>query len=158
MAKTYTFEEQLALGQRGEHDLDCVLLNVYPDLRPATLREEKQGIDRVGTYPPSGRIHTIQIKSDWVAHRTGNAFIETVSRDKHQKPGWVYTCQADLIIYYLPEIPRIYCIKPSTLKAALPEWEKQYSTAIAKNRTYNTLGILVPLIEIERITIARSIK
>lgn len=148
---THDFQEKLKQGQRYEAELDHWFSYQF-DIARVTLEEEKRlGIDRRFVERSSGRRFTIQYKADEVAGRTGNAFVETVSVDTAGSPGWVHTCKADYIFYYVPGLAVCYIFRPDALREQLERWEKMYRTATAANANgYKTHGVLVPLDELER--------
>ena len=47
---------------------------------------------------PRGQRFSVEYKSGIQTFYTGNMFLETISVDMSNKPGWVYTCQADQIL------------------------------------------------------------
>lgn len=143
---TYDFDHQLAEGEEGEAYLDAFFRERGHTIRPATHDEQRQGIDRVFTAP-DGRVARVEYKTDFLAAKTGNAFVETVSVDRHGKMGWALTSQADTLIYYLPG-KVIYVLPFMSLRWALPTWIRDYPAKSAQNRDYATHGILVPLDEL----------
>lgn len=46
-------------------------------------------------------ITSIEVKTDRLAHRTGNAAIELESSPG--RPGWFWTCDADWLVYIVPD-------------------------------------------------------
>ena len=141
----YQMVEQLAQGEGAEARLDrhfagrCII-------QPATRAQQQVGIDRLFTHRQTGLTYTVEYKTDWTAGRTGNAFIETVSVDIQQIPGWAYTAQAEWLVYFVPTRLQIYLIAFTDLRAQLPTWLTSCKAAPPiPNRGYNTLGILVPL-------------
>ena len=146
----YDFASQMKQGQKGEQEIISHLTAKGWHCRSSTRDEQRQGIDLIACK--SDFCRSIEIKSDRRASNTGNAFIETVSvfkDDKIIKKGWVYTCQAQYLFYYLPQDLLIYCFKPINLVKYCDRWAKQYRTVSIPNRGYKTKGILVPLHELE---------
>jgi hypothetical protein len=140
---TYDFDQQLAEGAQGEAFLDDFFRARGHSVRPATMDEQRQGIDRVFTRP-DGRVMTVEYKTDRLAGKTGNAFVETVSVDARGKMGWALTAQSDYLVYYIPERV-IYVLPFMSLRWALPGWMRDYPARSAPNRGYDTHGVLVPL-------------
>lgn len=155
----YDFDQSLAKGKLGE---DAVLkyLSSHSAFRPATWADERAGIDawletKAGEYP-------IQIKTDDVAARTGNAFIEYCHIFHHDglwlDTGWLQKCEAFRLAYYTPthtaDEPswrNILWLDPLKLRFAAREWfcnPKKYPTRGAVNKDYTTWGLLVPLSEL----------
>lgn len=150
---TYDFTTQLADGESGEDYLDRKFSRWYT-IRPATRLEQRQGIDRWYTRIRNGETFAVEYKTDRTAGRTGNAFIETVSVDTANKPGWAYTSQARYLIYRIPDPEAIYIIPMAEIRYRVDKWRATYPERTIPNDTYNTIGTLVPLDEIERIAAA----
>ena len=145
----YGFNQQLKEGEQQEQKLDAFFARWY-NIQPVAMDMQRLGIDRLFTRRDNGHVFKIEYKSDWTASKTGNAFVETVSVDTPHTPGWVYSSQADYLIYYLPKAMRAYIIAFENLRVRLPQWTK-FPTRSIPNQGYNTVGLLVPLAEIERV-------
>ena len=145
------FRRSLAYGKKHEATLDTFFGRNWT-ITPLTLNQERAGLgDR--QFCRDGDKYLIEYKSDETASRTGNAFIETVSVDTTDKPGWAITCKADFIFYYLPLDNLIYVISPETIRANLKLWQNKYQTVPTgkgKNDGYRTWGIKLPLYELEQ--------
>lgn len=150
----YGFDQQFAQGNKGENVLDTYFSRLYFVLL-VPLDMQRLGIDRVFLNRESLMTHTIEYKTDSRAAQSGNVFIETVSIDRDNKPGWAYTSRADFLFYYLPQVGRVYCIEMSTLRRYLGDWVKHYPLKEIANKGYNTRGILVPCRDI--VPIARLV-
>ena len=149
----YTFRAQLEQGKAGEEMLDQHFLRWFRVL-PVTMADQRRGIDRVFVNRSTGRVYNVEYKTDRRANQTGNAFIETVSMDAPRRvDGWVYTCQADYLIYFCPDPDVIYVLLPAALRAMLQEWSARYPTRSIPNVGYETHGLLVPLDELERVAV-----
>lgn len=144
----YEFDAQLVAGKRGEARLDAWLAP-RGQLRVATLAEERRGIDRYLT-DHEGREWALEYKTDYRAQDTHNAFLETVSVDSERKPGWVYSCQADYIAYYVPGEELIYWLRPARVRQLVGHLSHWRPTPVANER-YRTWGFVVPLRCLERI-------
>jgi hypothetical protein len=147
--KTYTFEKQLAQGEQAETRLDAFFARWY-DIQPVCRQDQRRGIDRFFTHKETGARVAVEYKTDWTASKTGNAFVETISVDTTDKPGWAFTSQADYLMYYLPGDLLIYVFKFSTIRRLLPRWQRDYPTRRIPNQGYCTHGLLVPLAEFEQ--------
>lgn len=141
----YEMKKQLARGEEAEQLLDRHFADRF-EIRAATRKEQRQGIDRIFVQHESQRRYLVEYKTDWTAGRTGNAFVETVSVDTKNIPGWAYSSQSDWLIYYVPDQQRILILSFARLRELLPSWIQKHKAAPPiPNRGYNTLGILVPL-------------
>jgi hypothetical protein len=153
-AITYDFQQQLAEGQAYERQLDQHFSRFDIDIRPAMMDEQRQGIDRFFTHRPTGIVDTMEYKADSLAGKTGNAFVETISVDTTNKPGWAVASKAKYLVYLVTEPETIYLVSMKQLRQELPRWQATYRTTSAANDGYRTHGVLVPLHELERIAIA----
>lgn len=147
----YSFKRQFRRGQKAERYIDTLFADRFR-IKPASRSEERRGIDRHFTND-KGKHYTIQYKADKTAARTGNAFVETVSVDTRDIPGWAYTCEADFIFYYVDDIGPIYILRPKDIRKKLTRWQNKYQTRKIPNKNYNTIGLLVPLDEFERLAV-----
>lgn len=149
----YSLRRQLEKGERWEKYLDSLFVDNF-SIRPATRQQQRQGIDRIFTHKLWGTEYRIEYKADKTAARTGNAFIETTSVDTWNKPGWALTCQSDFLIYYIVGIGPAYILRPRDIKANVSEWQGRYPERKIPNKGYHTVGLLVPLAELERFAVA----
>jgi hypothetical protein len=145
----YDMNRQLRKGEAAERYLDSLFGSQF-DIRRATRAEQRQGIDRIFTRPYDGKEFKIEYKADKTAATTGNAFVETVSVDTDNKPGWALTCQADYILYYVVGTGRVYVLRPKVIQEHLERWARDYPLRHIPNGTYQTVGLLVPLHEFEQ--------
>lgn len=148
--KISSFKEQLAVGQKSEHFIATLFTSAFK-VEFAGMAQQRQGIDFIFTDRVSGAVRLVELKTDWTAAKTGNAFIETVSVDVDSKLGWVYTSRADWLLYYVPGLDMLYRINFDELRDELPNWLKWHPVRKIPNQGYNTHGLLVPLVELERI-------
>lgn len=148
----YKFQEQLAIGEENEMKLDSFLAKWF-DIDRVSQEGQRQGIDRLFTRRDNKVTYRVEYKTDFTASRTGNAFIETVSVDTQQKPGWALHSQADFLIYFLPLDGLIYAIRMPQLRAQLVSWKARYPLRSIPNKGYSTIGLLVPLRELERLAV-----
>lgn len=147
---SYGFRTQLAIGQANETKLDAFFERWYV-ITPATMEQQRQGVDRIFTRRDTGEVFKIEYKTDYTAAGTGNAFVETISVDVDRKPGWAITSQARILLYYVPGPEVVYVIQFAQLRRQLARWEEIYPVRSIPNRGYHTHGLLVPLLEFERI-------
>lgn len=144
----YNFDEQNLQGAKGEAFLDAFFAERGHTIQPATRGQQRIGIDRVFLW--EGKMARIEYKTDFLAADTGHVFVETISIDTDGKAGWAYTSQADLLVYFIPGLRRIYVIPLETLREHLPAWVEAYPSRSARNEAYSTHGLLVPIAEFAR--------
>ena len=142
----YEFDEQLADGENHEEELDTYYSQWY-SVSKISIAAQKAGIDRVWTNNTDGFRYSVEYKADTTAARTGNAFIETVSVDTDNKPGWAYSSCSQILIYYIPPLKIAYRFKTLEIKYFVNEWKKKYRLQPVPNKGYKTIGVLVPLEE-----------
>lgn len=147
---TYSFTDQLATGAQGEARLDAHFARWFI-IRHATPEEQRQGIDRIYIGRADGRTYRVEYKTDHAANQTGNAFVETVSVDTDNKPGWAFTSQSNFLLYYITIAEVVYVVDFAKLRRRLPTWQRSYRLRKIPNRGYHTHGLLVPLDEFERL-------
>jgi hypothetical protein len=148
MGETHDFDRSAEVERRWSPVLDRWIRKSYAFFREATDAEQRRGIDRIA-IDDLGHEVAIDYKCDERAQWTGNVFMETVSVDTRRTPGWLYTSDADWILYFVvPEV--VYAFSLSKLRAEIEGWIKRYREVPAKNRSYRTLGVLVPLREARR--------
>lgn len=147
---TYDFNTQLAKGKKGEQILDDKFSDRFIITQPNLSKEKKDGYDRVFVSKVnSDVVLLIEYKTDFIAHKTGNAFIETVSMDAYNRDGWALTSKADYLFYFVVKDLLLYIIKMKRVRELVPGWLKEYPTRKSVNNGYNTHGVLVPLYEFE---------
>ncbi|MFA5377849.1 MAG: hypothetical protein WC455_19015 [Dehalococcoidia bacterium] len=103
--------------------------------------------------------YLVEYKSGIQTAFTGNIFLETISVDTQNKPGWVYTCKADYIFYAALLNGKILIFVPSDLRARIEALKRSFKvvkTSHAQNDGYNTHGVIVPLAYAER-NLAKSV-
>ena len=110
----------------------------------------------------SGKLLYLEYKSGiqtvdgkWPGRRvpgTGNVFLETISNDVTNAPGWTETCRAHHILYACVSRERltgfILCFEPERVRSWMATHAGNYRevpTSRGQNPTYKTWGRLVPL-------------
>lgn len=161
----HDFAESLQRGHDGEAVVSAHLREHGCIVSGVGMDQQRQGVDFLVRLP-TGLAIRAEVKTDLRCclpspghpHGTRRVAFETVSNDGTGKLGWVYTCQADWVLYYLPGDELLYWLRPSILRATLPEWERaarlrkpDFRPFTARNGSYSTLGVLVPQYELERI-------
>jgi hypothetical protein len=149
-AIVHDFTASLEQGLEGEAYLDAYFSKWYA-IHSVSHMAQRSGIDRwFRPHTEPARLIAVEYKTDARANQTGNAFIETESV-AGKKQGWAYTSRADILIYRITEPDAIYILPMPRLRSALPGWLARYRTVNVQNPTYVTVGVLVPLLELERI-------
>jgi hypothetical protein len=148
MSAYLSFESRKRDGIRGE---EAIYRHFSPDWIVTCVSRDLQkfGIDFRFVHKTKSIAYWIEVKTDYRAGKTGNAFIETVSCDARGTRGWALTSRADYLFYFLPDDLLIYALQPPRLPALVREWTRRYRSVSVPNFDYNTRGILVPLHELE---------
>ncbi|MDF0554898.1 hypothetical protein [Kamptonema sp. UHCC 0994] len=131
--------------------MDTIFYQWYK-IFPASAEEDYIGIDRI--FFAGSNKKTVQYKTDFLSYKTGNAYIELLSRSDLLTPGWIYTAKAEWLIYFVyPKI--IYCLSLKKMRDILSIWKSKYRTVKVKNTKYFGEGLIVPLQELR--AIAKSV-
>ncbi len=148
----HLFSDSLKRGADGEDVLDKYFSDVYEyKIKKSSFADERRGIDRWFGRENTSLNIPVQYKTDDAASKTGNAFIETVSVGENMiQKGWVYSCEAQLLVYFVPGLKKAILLNPKNLRGAVDDWLAKYRVRPARNKDYWTYGILVPLAEIEK--------
>jgi len=141
-AIAYSFNQQLKKGESAERFLDSFFEQRFVVV-PVTPERQRLGIDRVFTRRVDGQSFTVEYKTDWTNARTHKVFVETVSVDTANKPGWAYTSQANKLLYYLPGEHLVYVLAMKTIRKALPLWSRKFPLRKIPNRGYCTYGLVM---------------
>jgi hypothetical protein len=148
----YKFDAQLQQGHAGEEAIYQWLSRFYTIHRCTDMAQQRQGVDAIIRHKDSGNQFLVEVKTDYRAAETGNAFVELVAYDKPTlKLGWAYTCQSDWLIYFLPVSGQIFFLKPRRIRDRLNFWLSRYKQRTVPNQDFNTRGLLVPLQELQDI-------
>jgi hypothetical protein len=143
------------VGAHDERELDERFAPDF-DIEYASRADQKRGIERWLTR--DGVMLTVEIKADLHTHATETALIETVSvngsQGRREVSGWTLTSEADLLLYYLPVTQQFYVLPMAEVRDALCQWERRYSRRKLVNGWYNSWGWVVPLRELEKMSIA----
>lgn len=149
----YDFDTQLAKERRSVDTIAHALRSAGYRLQLLDDRPtQRMGIDAT-VATPNGYRHSVEFKTDFQASKTGNFFVETVSVDTEGALGWAYTSTAQLLGLYIPGQERILLIQMWDIKRLLPTWTRRFRLASCANDTYRSHGLLVPLKELEAITV-----
>jgi hypothetical protein len=146
----HTFAAQYEQGKQAEQLLDRHFARWYKIQTIPLSTERAEGYDRLYIRRHDRQPFKVEYKTDWVAAETGNVFIETISVYEERKPGWMYTSQADVLIYFIPPRGEIHIVKMPLLRMIFPSWKTRYKETFAMNEGYRTYGVLVPLKQFTR--------
>lgn len=144
---------QFTNGKAVEAFLDEYFGKAGYTIRQTTPHEERVLCLGDRQFGLNGGAFFVEYKSGIQTFYTGNIFLETVSVDAVNKPGWVYTCQADFVYYACLLNGKILVFKPEQLRTKIIGLKQQFrevKTGKGQNSGYNTHGLIVPLVYAEK--------
>jgi len=139
----HEFDASRAIERKWAPVLDRVLRENYTNLEVATLADEWRGFDRF-VVDDAGQRVGLEYKFDERWQQTGNAFIEIVSNSETGRLGWLHTCQARWLLYFLTPTT-VLVFRMDRLRCVGRQWQQAYPVRPAINAGYCTLGICVPV-------------
>lgn len=140
----HNFNESVNRSEEHNKKLDSFFSKWYEIIR-MPLTTDKIGIDRLWSDKETHVKYSVEYKADERTADTKNAFVETVSVDKTNAPGWAYTCAAQFIVYYIPQWNKAWIMNTIAIKNRVEEWKQKYRQVKAVNENgYTTYGIAVP--------------
>lgn len=146
MKPVRTFAQQVHTGAAAEAKLDRWAEQRFGEPpEQVDMAMQKAGIDRTVAGI------TLEYKADSQGHRTGNVFLETISVDRTGKPGWVWTTEADWVVYWLPASGDGWLLAPAALRDRIWDWSRRFRVKVSSNPTYHSYGLLVPVGELEQV-------
>lgn len=156
MPKAYTFSEQLRIGKAAERQLDAYFsqwytIEVLPREIEMMIHSDRLFIDAYGKQT------VVEYKADYLGHKSGRVYIETLSVDIDNRPGWVYSSMADVLVYWIVGSGELYSVRPRELREHVPQWEARYPKVKAHNEMSSGAGILVPIREIAELSIYNGV-
>lgn len=135
---SYSFDDQLKVGERGEERLDRCFSRFY-QISPVPMELQRLGVDRI--FNNKGIRFTVEYKTDLKACSTRNFFLET---EVDSKPGWLFSSVAQVVIYYIP--PDAYVLNLLALRQDIHNgFLKGEESKPIPNVGYQARGILVPI-------------
>lgn len=145
--KQFTMSPQFKQGMSVETWLDTYFSNHGFKIKRTTPEQERKLClgDRI--YSKGMTTKFVEYKSGIQTFYTGNIFLETVSVDTQNKPGWVYTCKASWVIYAALLNKTILWFDPVYLRSIIETLKTKHRVVSthAQNATYKTWGVIVPL-------------
>lgn len=152
--RTYDFRERHDRGKEAERFIYEAFQGRFCVI-PAPRYLQDQGVDF--TFSGQSGVFKVELKTDDRAHQTGNAFIETVSNDREGLLGWAHTSQADWLLYWVPGRHQCYRLAMGDIRDRVPHWRQVHDERSIPNKgyggDYNTIGLLVPLLELAAISL-----
>lgn len=111
---------------------------------------QEHGIDRIIVLKSDRHLYIDEKKSS----RSYNSFfLEYISNDRIQSPGWMEKpLRIDFLAYAFMPDQRVYLMQWDMLQIAWRrmrrKWLEIYPRRKARNKTYNTLGVCVPISDV----------
>jgi hypothetical protein len=150
---THDFKERLnySLESSDEPFWEAVYKKAFPSFTKIMtvndLAKQKLGIDRVLYFGNGKEIYIDEKKREKV---WPDILLEYISVDRNNTPGWI---EKDLVMDYLAyafmPTQRVYLFPWDMLRRAWlhykEDWLKKYKIIEAKNNTYSTWSVAVPI-------------
>lgn len=151
------FRKDLTTGKAGEEILRARILGFKNIVSVDDISNSKRGIDDDIDFEilyADGHTRTVEIKTDLMAHRTGNIAYEEYS---HRNPGCFARTKADYIMYFIYETGEVYVLNPVNFRMFIAEMKSNPEKAEmlrvkAKGMGEGAYGYLVPIKVLEKET------
>lgn len=142
------FQQDLRTGNIGEEIISSflkrnTLTKIVLDVRNDKLFQELD-IDFI-QETLQGEIRKIEVKTDMMAHKTGNLAYEHTSNKYYNTIGCFEKTRADYIFYYLTETKELYILHTESLRSYISNNKNRLREV---NMGDNALGYLVKLEEL----------
>lgn len=143
-----TSTEQYITGKEVEATLDDFFRGRGWQIIQTTKHQERTLCKGDRKFIRRDKVYFVEYKSGIQTYYTGNVFLETVSVDTTGAPGWVYTCQANFILYAALLNHKILVFRPPDLRDRIEGLKRIFptkKTGKGQNQGYDTYGVIVPL-------------
>ena len=140
----YAFNTQLKIGEKYESVLDKYFSRFFV-ISEAPIELQKLGVDRIFTNRQNGKVTSVEYKTDFKTDKTGNVFLETVSMDINEKPGWAFTSIAQVLMYYVPGLNTVFIADMLEIKSNIDRYISECGTLSVNNGWYKAAGVALPL-------------
>lgn len=146
MQKIYHFSSQNKIGQDGENKIRAYFAAIGIETFSVPLSVNKKGVDFY-TVEFGEKVY-YEVKTDSMAAKTGNCFLEVISNTSTAKLGFLFTCKSDFILYYVPEFGKFLKIPPPELRYYITFNADKFKIKSCANPGYFSEGLLVPYAEL----------
>lgn len=139
--KPYEFKGQLAASEPPVDRVANWLIAHEYIVSEATKQQQWEGVDLIAAK--SSITLRIEVKSDFMAHRTGNVFIELLSNIESGRIGAVYS-QSDFFCYVIVDTWQCFVLRTEKLRNAISQgvWGPLPFRTV-NNGKYHTGGVFV---------------
>lgn len=145
--KVYQFQVQNEIGQQGEEVIRAHFEKYGIKTHSVDLRTNKTGVDFY-VEEADGRKTLYEIKTDSMAGRTGNLFIENISNSSTGALGFLHTTKSDFILYYIPELFFYIELPTPELREFVLRYKNKFTQRSCQNPGYKSFGYLVGIEDI----------
>lgn len=144
------FQGDLKVGKEGEREIARLFSSYKNVAEVRDISKSTRGIDDdidLEVVYTDGHITTLEVKTDLMAHRTGNLAYEEFS---HNNPGCFARTKADYLAYLLNETGKVFIISADEFRTFIKEMkedeEKARSLRVRPSRMgQGASGYLVPI-------------
>lgn len=134
------FVRDLDYGKEGEERIARHLRKYKSVVDVRDISNTRRGIDDDIDFEivyADGHVSTAEIKTDTMAHRTGNLAYEKFS---HRNPGCFARTKADHIIYLLDHTGEAFVLDPKKFRAFIAEMEADQDKAKSLRVAWRKMG------------------
>lgn len=151
LAVSYTFKEQLAIGEKYERVIDDYLRSLGVEPQPVPLHLQREGIDRI--VQNGDMRNTAEYKADKRAGDTGRLFLETELSevDGTKTLGWPCKSSAQVVLTIIPDKNLLLWADMWRVKMFLPKWVAEFGLTkwvdnVRKDgKHFQARGVAVPI-------------
>lgn len=144
------FQKDLEFGKKGEGLMRKRILGFKNIVDVRDISNSRKGIDDDIDFEllyADGHTSTVEIKTDLMAHKTGNFAYEEYS---HKNPGCFARTKADHILYFIYQTGEVYVLNPVKFRAFIAEMKQDKKKAAslrvrATGMGEGAFGYLVPI-------------
>lgn len=135
-----TFSGDLEFGKIGERKVIKKLKSYRNVKEVRDISNTKRGIEDdidIELLYADGHVSSVEIKTDTMAHKTGNIAYEELS---HKNPGCFARTKADHLIYYLIHTGEAYVLNPEKFRNFITEMKCNIKKAKELNVRASRMG------------------
>jgi len=154
--RAHDFGSQLRAGTLGPCELAALFRQTVPgfmEYKPATLREDKDGVDYWLAVTGEPRLVPCQLKVRPYRKKLTDVLFEVCHIGPRRVwPGWIQDRPARLFLYYLPVPGKCLSVDGRELYGAWRkhglQWADHFGVRLARNESYTTVSVPVPVAEV----------
>lgn len=142
------FYQSLEKGEKGEEIAIDYLSNKFNFLEFMRVNKIDRymdvDIDAIVGDRDDGGAFALEIKCDETNYKSNNLFVEFISSEKYNTPGWLHKSNADYIAYMFKNKGMFIMCKLDDLKELISKHKYKTGKAYDKNKKVS-IGYLIPV-------------